>query len=128
MRDQGSGDREQGTGNRAWSAGVRTGVFLVLGFAGAAHASRDAQVPDWVTQAATDAPLKGEWRDAKAVVLLEDTLVTVQPDGRAVQRYRAVVKILRPQGRELATPMAAFSKDEKLESFHVWSVGSDGHR
>lgn len=101
---------------------------LVLGCTGVAHASKDPELPDWVTQAATNAPLKGEWRDAKAVYLLEDTLLTVQPDGRAVLRYRAVVKILRPQGRDYATPVAYFSKDQKLLSFHVWSIGPDGHR
>ncbi|HEY2015874.1 MAG TPA: hypothetical protein VGH38_20365, partial [Bryobacteraceae bacterium] len=100
-------------------AGFWAAILLLLGGVGVAHASKDAQLPDWVVQASTNAPLKGEWRDAKAVFLLEDTLLTVQPDGRAVERYRAVVKILRPQGRDYARPIAAFSKDEKLDSFHV---------
>jgi hypothetical protein len=104
------------------------GLLLLAGYAGIAHASKDVQLPDWVTQAATDSPLKAEWRGAKAVCLLEDTLLSFEPGGRAVERYRVVVKILRPQGRELAMPVATFSKDEKLESFHVWSIGPDGHR
>ena len=103
-------------------------VALVTWCVGVGHASKDAPVPDWVLQASTDTPLQGGWRDAKAVFLLEDTLLTVEPDGRAVERYRAVVKILRPQGRDYAKPIAGFSKDEKLESFHVWSIGQDGHR
>jgi hypothetical protein len=103
-------------------------LALLAASVGVGHASSNPQLPDWVTQAATDAPLKGDWRDAKAVYLLEDTLLTVGPDGRAVERYRAVVKILRPPGRDYAHPVAAFSKDEKLESFHVWSIGQDGHR
>ena len=70
----------------------------------------------------------GNWGNAKAVFLLNDTLVTVDPDGRAVERDRIVVKILRPEGRQYAMPVAAFSKDAKLESFHVWSIGPDGHR
>jgi hypothetical protein len=61
-------------------------------------------------------------------VLLEDKLITVQPDGRAVERYRMAVKILRPRGREYAEPFAWFSKDAKLLSFHVWSIGPDGHQ
>jgi hypothetical protein len=83
--------------------------------------------PDWVTQAAS-APLPEHSSDAKAMVLLEDKLITVQPDGRAVERYRMVVKILRPRGREYAEPVAWFSKDARLLSFHVWSVGADGHQ
>jgi len=102
-------------------------VLLALACAPVARAAKETPVPDWVLQAVTAAPLKSEWRDAKAIYLLEDTLITVQPDGRAIQRYRAVVKILRPQGRDAAIPVASFSSDSKLESFHVWSIGADGH-
>ena len=102
-------------------------VVLAAGCGPLAHASKDVQLPDWVTQAATDAPLKAEWRDAKAVVLLDDTLVTVAADGAAVERERRVVKILRPQGRDYAVPLAWFRKDAKLLGFHVWSIGPDGH-
>lgn len=99
-------------------------ALLLLGGVGAARAASNAQLPDWVTQAAS---ATGSWGTARAVYLLEDKLVTVGPDGRPVERYRAVVKILRPQGRRMATPMVWFSKDEKLRSFHVWSIGPDGH-
>ena len=88
-----------------------------------AHAS-NPQLPDWAMSAST---AKGDWGDAKAVVLLQDTLLTVQPDGKAIERDRMVVKILRPEGRDDATPSVAFSKDQKLLSFHVWSIGPDGH-
>lgn len=91
----------------------------------AAHASTSA--PDWVTQAAS-APLPDHSKDAKAIVLFEEQLIAVQGDGRAVERYRQVVKILRPRGRDYAEPVAWFSKDEKLMSFHVWSIGPDGHQ
>jgi hypothetical protein len=90
-------------------------------------ASASTPFPDWVAQAAA-APLPEHSSDAKAIVLLEDDLITVQPDGRAVERYRLVIKILRPRGREYAEPVAWFSKDEKLLSFHVWSIGADGHQ
>lgn len=111
------------THRTAFAAGLLTAI------AASAYASpSNPQLPDWVMQAATpSAPYPAAWRDAKAIFLLEDTLVTVQPDGHATERYRAVVKILRPQGREYATPVAGFSKDEKLYSFHVWSIGPDGH-
>jgi hypothetical protein len=92
-----------------------------------ARASKEPPFPDWINDAAASAPLKSDWHNAKAVVLLEDTLVTVDPDGHAVQRYRVIVRILRQQGREYAKPMAGFSRDAKLLSFHVWSVGADGH-
>jgi hypothetical protein len=83
-----------------------------------------SQIPDWAINAST---VKGDWGDAKAVVLLQDTLLTVQPDGKAIERDRMVVKILRPEGRDYATPQVSFSKDQKLLSFHVWSISPDGH-
>ena len=83
-----------------------------------------SQIPDWAINASA---VKGDWGDAKAVVLLQDTLLTVQPDGKAIERERMVVKILRPEGRDYATPAATFSKDQKLLSFHVWSISPDGH-
>ncbi|MGC1871035.1 MAG: DUF3857 domain-containing transglutaminase family protein [Acidobacteriaceae bacterium] len=100
------------------------GILVVaLGCSIPAHAS-NPQIPDWALNAST---VKGDWGDAKAVVLLQDTLLTVEPDGKAIERDRMVVKILRPEGRDEATPEVGFSKDNKLLSFHVWSIGPDGH-
>jgi hypothetical protein len=98
-------------------------LVVVLGCSAPSLAS-NPQIPDWVMSAANT---QGSWGDAKAVVLLQDTLLTVQPDGKAVERDRMVVKILRPEGRGQATPVVGFSKDNKLLSFHVWSIGPDGH-
>jgi len=109
------------------SSFLAAAALFLLGWGTAAHASRDIPFPDWLTQAATDAPLRADWRDAKAVYLLEDSLLSVDPGGHATLRYRAVVKILRPQGRDYAKPAAYYSSDTKLESFHVWSIGPDGH-
>jgi hypothetical protein len=108
---------------------LRTIGAIVLAAAGSAsaHAAKELPVPDWAVQAASAMTLKPAWQDAKAVVLLEDTLVTVDAGGRATQRYRIAVKILRPQGREYAKPFASFYGDAKLHSFHVWSIGPDGH-
>lgn len=109
----------------------KTAIFSLLAgcmfaSATAARASSPPPVPDWFKQAAA-VPLPPHDPEAKAIILLEDTLITVQPDGKAMERYRGVIKILRPQGRHYAEPMTWFSKDDKLLSFHVWSIGPDGH-
>ena len=108
----------------AVAPGVCSILVLALGCSIPAHAS-NPQIPDWAINAASTA--KGDWGDAKAVVLLQDTLLTVQSDGKAIERNRFVVKILRPQGRSEAIPAIGYSKDQKLLSFHVWSIGPDGH-
>ena len=103
---------------------ISAGALLLAGAAAKASA---LSLPDWVAQAAAT-PTAEHSSDARAIVLLEDKLISVQSDGRAVERYRLVVKILRPRGREDAKPSARFSKDAKLHSFHVWSIGPDGHQ
>ncbi len=103
------------------------GVLLAVSLCGpSAHAS--TPFPDWVTQAASAQPLAADTKDAKAVVLLEDKLLTVDPGGKTTLRFRQVIKILRPRGREYATPVAWFRNDRKLLSFHVWTIGPDGHQ
>jgi hypothetical protein len=84
--------------------------------------------PDWVVQAANPILLPVESKNAKAAVLLEDTLLSVDASGQTTIRVRRVIKILRPQGRDYAVPIAWFRSDRKLLSFHVWSIGPDGHQ
>ncbi len=83
--------------------------------------------PDWIVRAA-GTTLPSYPSTVGAVVLLDDRLVTVAPDGRATERERRVVKILRPRGRQYAEIVAGYSKDEKLDFFHAWSIGPDGHQ
>lgn len=89
------------------------------------HAST-APFPDWVQQAA--ATQVSTAAGTKAVVLLDDQLLTVQRDGQAILRHREVIKLLRPQGREYAQLVAWSGGGRKLLSFHAWSIGPDGHQ
>jgi hypothetical protein len=91
-----------------------------------AFAFKPDSVPDWVRTAAQQ-KLPVYSPETNAVVLLEDTTYTVAPDGSAVEHYRRVVKILRPQGREEGIVAVPFDKDSKILSMHVWSIGPDGH-
>jgi hypothetical protein len=84
-------------------------------------------LPDWVTEAAAAKPHLSAGGHPKAIVLLEDKLLTVNADGQITERYRQVIKILRPEGRNYAHPGAWFNKDHKLISFQIWSIGPDGH-
>ena len=91
-----------------------------------ASASKPDSVPDWVRTAAQQ-KLPPYTPETNAVVLLEDTTYTVASDGSAVEHYRRVVKILRPQGRDEGIVAVPFDKDSKILSMHVWSIGPDGH-
>ena len=102
-------------------------VGLII-FAAAPPAVRaTTPFPDWIVQAAAN-KLPSYPTNTAAVVLLDDRLVRVGLDGRATVRQRRVLKILRPQGRDYAEIVAHYTKDAKLDYFHAWSIGPDGHQ
>jgi hypothetical protein len=90
-----------------------------------AHAAKDS-VPDWVRTAAQQT-LPTYPATTNAVVLFDDTMLTVSSDGHAVEHHRRVVKILRQAGRDDADVVVRFDKESKILSLHVWSIGPDGH-
>src|ERR1700733_640530 len=100
--------------------------FLLSLIVAPAFAFKSDSVPDWVRTAAQQ-KLPAYPPETTAVVLLDETTYTVAPDGSAVEHYRYVVKILRPQGREEGIVGVPFDKDSKILSMHVWSIGPDGH-
>ena len=110
-----------------WTGWLLCVVVLVLWLGDVRPSwAKDAVVPDWMkTAAAQTVPVYPA--DTSAVVLLDEIRFTVEPDGRAVERVRHVVKILRPQGRNEATVHVGFDNDTKILSMNVWSIGPDGH-
>ncbi len=99
----------------AWS-----GMWSLAAYAGS------VSVPDWVKQAAAET-LPAYPADTRAVVLLDETTLTVEPDGKAVEHVRRVIKILRPQGRSYGEIGVPFNADSRVNYLHVWSIGPDGH-
>ena len=99
-------------------------LCLLSALAHPLHAA--TSVPDWVKQAAAQT-LPTYPADTKAVVLLEETTLNVQPEGRSVEHVRRVVKILRPGGRHYGEIAVWFNRDSKVDYLHVWSIGPDGH-
>ena len=106
------------------AAGLVAGITLFL--PPAAPALSKDTAPDWVHAAAAQ-PTGSQPATADAVVLLDDTRLTVGADGRAVQHVRHVVKILRPGGRDEGIVRVYFDNDSKLSSLKVWSISPDGH-
>ena len=64
-------------------------------------------------------------RDAAAVILSDEYVETVDTQGRAVEREREAIRILKPQGRQRASCGVAYDTDEKINYFHVWTIGAD---
>jgi transglutaminase-like putative cysteine protease len=83
--------------------------------------------PAWLQTAAqeklTDYP-----KDTKAVILLDETAITVQSNGEIYTRHRMAVRLLRPEARQRWTDIEVpFDKDTKLVSLNAWTIEPDGH-
>jgi hypothetical protein len=85
-----------------------------------------AAVPDWV-RAAIPAQLPPAG-DARSIVLLDDTFVTVTGAGAISSRHRRVVKILTAAGREDAYVGVWFDNDTKIRSLRGWSIDKGGEQ
>jgi hypothetical protein len=66
-------------------------------------------------------------KDASSVVLFDEYVETIDAQGRAVEREREAIRILKPQGRHEACEVA-YSEDEKINYFRVWTIAADEKR
>ncbi len=64
-------------------------------------------------------------KDAAAVVLYDEYVEAVDNNGRAVERKREAVRILKPQGRNDGECHVAYDIDEKVNYFRAWTIAAD---
>ena len=99
------------------------GVMMAGPCAPAAFAKDKLPVPQWGLDAyKTRTP--DNVSDAPAVVLYDEYVETVDAQGRAVEREREAIRILKPQGRHHGCGVA-YDVDEKINYFRVWTIGAD---
>ncbi len=85
--------------------------------------NKNQPLPDWAIQAnKTHTPDYA--KDASAVILYDEYVETIDASGRAVEREREAIRILKPQGRK-NTCAVGFDIDEKINYFRVWTVAAD---
>lgn len=80
-------------------------------------------VPDWAL-AAYKTHTPDYAKDASSVILFEEYLETIDGSGRALERHREVLRILKPQGRKEACSVG-YDVDEKINYFHAWTIAAD---
>ena len=66
-------------------------------------------------------------KDANAVILYDEYLETIDAQGRALEREREVIRILKPQGRG-NTCAVSHDVDEKINYFRAWTIAADEKR
>lgn len=87
--------------------------------------NKDAPVPQWGLDAAKT-PTPSWAGDAASVILYDEYVETIDAQGRATEREREAIRILKPQGREDAYCVVPYDVDEKINEFHEWTVTPDG--
>ena len=102
-------------------------VAVLLSFAttpgSAGIFSKNQPVPDWAIEAnKTHTPDYA--KDASSVVLYEEYIETVDASGRAVERHREAMRILKPQGRKEGCTVS-YDVDEKINYFRAWTIAAD---
>ena len=66
-------------------------------------------------------------KDAAAVILFDEYVETVDDQGRAVEREREAIRILKPQGRG-NTCGVSYDVDQKVNYFRAWTIAADEKR
>jgi Domain of Unknown Function with PDB structure (DUF3857) len=66
-------------------------------------------------------------KDAPAIILYDEYVETIDAQGRAVEREREAIRILKPQGRG-NTCGVSYDVDQKINYFRVWTVAADEKR
>jgi len=85
--------------------------------------SKGLPVPQWGVDAAkTRTPDYA--KDASAVILFDEYVETIDAQGRAVEREREAIRILKPQGRG-NTCGVGYDEDQKINYFRVWTIAAD---
>jgi hypothetical protein len=93
----------------------------------AALGEKHEPAPDWAVEAAKT-PTPADIKDAPAVVLFDEYLITVDSKNQAVERERLAVRILKPQGRKYGHCELEYDTDSKMNYFHAWTIASDGRQ
>ena len=101
------------------------GVFLFASRPATANWFGKGQpVPQWGLDAAkTKTP--DYVKDASAVILFDEYVETIDGQGRAVEREREAIRILKPQGRHYGACRVSFDVDEKINYLRAWTIAAD---
>lgn len=85
--------------------------------------NKNQPVPDWGMQVyKTKTPDYA--KDASSVILYDEYVETIDNNGRAVEREREAIRILKPQGRG-NTCEVSHDETEKVNYFRVWTIAAD---
>ncbi|HKG98516.1 MAG TPA: DUF3857 and transglutaminase domain-containing protein [Pyrinomonadaceae bacterium] len=104
---------------------MKVWLMAILGlvvFATPAGATPGDETPQWVQQAAT-IKVPTYDKDVPAVVLVDESTVTVSADGRTNEVYNYAIRILRREGRDYAVGNVGYIPEiGKVKEFRAWLI------
>lgn len=112
--------------NEAGNYTMKQAFFAILALVVMAAPTSADETPRWVQQAvAVKVPSLD--REVTAVVLLSESAITVNSDGRLNTVYNYAVRILRREGREYAAGHVGYIPDVgKVKEFRAWLIRPNG--
>ncbi len=81
--------------------------------------------PAWM-HAQVSAALPPHDEKTNAVVLFEESVVTVQPNGKIKRVDRTAIKILRPDGESFGIQHLFYGPENPITDIHAWSIPASG--
>jgi hypothetical protein len=107
----------------------RTTAFIlgqvVLVILGCSRVALAGDAPIWMHQQ-VNAALPAHDEKTDAVILFEESVLTVQPNGKIKKLDRQVVRILRPGGAAWGTIPFYFDPQMPITDLHAWSIPTVG--
>jgi hypothetical protein len=83
-------------------------------------------VPAWL-RAASTATIPSVPKDVPAIVLADESVVTIDDDGRMTRNDFYAIKVLTREGREEAVARAVYNTDtEKVKELRAWLISPSG--
>ena len=95
-------------------------LFLAVPVGATSSTADDA--PIWVQQAAA-IKVPTYDKEIPAVVLVDDSMKTISPDGKVTEVYNYAIRILRREGREYARAQVGYIPEiGKVKEFRAWLI------
>lgn len=104
---------------------IRALLCIALVAVAAPRLARASDAPAWM-HAVASAPLPAHDEKTDAVLLYEETNVTVQSADKIKTQVRVVYKILRPGGRDYGLAGATFNAHSKITGMRGWCIPAQG--
>ena len=101
-------------------------LLLLLLSTGYVSAAPGDETPSWLQQAVS-LKLPAYDKEVTAAVLVDDSTMTIDSDGRVNETYNFAVRVIRKEGREYAAGRVGYIPDiSKIKDFHGWLIRPTG--